>query len=46
MTREYLSYVQVLKGAFVAFKLVHVPREQNARANLLAKQASSDKGGR
>ena len=23
----YLRYVQVLKGAFVAFELVHVPRE-------------------
>ena len=42
----YLRYVQVLKGAFVAFELVHVPREQNARADLLAKLASSGKGGR
>jgi len=42
----YLKYVQVLKGAFVAFELVHVPRKQNARADLLAKLASSDKGGR
>jgi len=42
----YLKYVQVLKGAFVAFELVHVPREQNARADLLAKLASSGKGGR
>jgi len=36
----------VLKGAFAAFELVHVPREQNARADLLAKLASSGKGGR
>jgi len=42
----YLGYVQVLKGAFVVFELVHVPREQNARAGLLAKLASSGKGGR
>jgi len=40
----YLRYVQVLKGAFVAFELVHVPREQNARADLLAKLASSGRG--
>ena len=39
----YLKYVQVLKGTF---ELVHVPKEQNARANLLAKLASSGKGGR
>jgi len=42
----YLRYVKVLKGAFVAFELVHVPREQNARADLLAKMASSGKRGR
>jgi len=42
----YLRYVQLLKGAFSAFELVHVPREQNARADLLAKLASSGKGGR
>ncbi|XP_068476757.1 uncharacterized protein [Phaseolus vulgaris] len=42
----YFKYVQVLKGAFVEFKLVHVPREQNARVDLLAKLASSGKGGR
>ena len=28
------------------FELVHVPREQNAQADLLAKLASSGKGGR
>jgi len=40
----YLKYVQVLRGAFATFELVHVPREQNARADLLAKLASSGKG--
>ena len=40
----YLKYVQVLKGVFATFELVHVPREQNARADLLAKLASSGKG--
>ena len=33
----YLRYVQLLKGAFCALELIHVPREQNARADLLAK---------
>jgi len=42
----YLRYVQVVKGAFATFELVHVPREQNARAVLLAKLANSGKGGR
>ena len=42
----YLRYVQVLKGALVAFELVHVPREQNAQAYLLVKLASSGKGRR
>jgi len=42
----YLSYVEVLKRAFAVIELVHVPREQNARADLLAKLASSGKGGR
>ena len=42
----YLGYVQILKGSFAVFELVHVPREQNARADLLAKLASSGKGGR
>ena len=27
----YLGYVQILKGSFAVFELVHVPREQNAR---------------
>jgi len=42
----YLQYVQILKETFAVFKLVHVPREQNCRADLLAKLASSGKGGR
>jgi len=42
----YLEYVQVLKESFDVFELVHVPREQNARVDLLAKLASSGKGGR
>jgi len=37
----YLRYVKMLKGTFATFELVHVPREQNARADLLAKLASS-----
>ncbi|XP_068466335.1 uncharacterized protein [Phaseolus vulgaris] len=42
----YLEYVQELRMSFVLFEVVHVPREQNARADLLAKLASSGKGGR
>ncbi|XP_068486806.1 uncharacterized protein [Phaseolus vulgaris] len=42
----YLGYVQVLRNAFAVFELVHVPREQNACADLLAKLASSGKGKR
>jgi len=42
----YLEYVRELKGSFALFDVVHVPREQNARADLLAKLASSGKGGR
>jgi len=43
---SYLRYVTLLREAFPTFELVHVPREQNARADLLAKLASSSKGGR
>jgi len=42
----YLQYVHILKKTFAVFELVHVPREQNARADLLAKLASSSKGGK
>jgi len=40
----YLGYVQLLKGSFVVFELVHVLREQNARADLLAKLAVRARG--
>ena len=40
------GYFQVLRKAFTVFEQVHVPREQNARADLLAKLTSSGKGGR
>jgi len=40
----YLGYIQILKGSFAVFELVHVPREQNVRADLVAKLASSGKG--
>jgi len=42
----YLKYVMLLKEAFSGFELVHAPREQNARADLLAKLANLSKGGR
>jgi len=42
----YLEYIQILRETFEVFELVHVPREQNARTDLLAKLASSGKGGR
>ena len=38
--------MQELKGSFASFEVVHVPREQNARADFLAKLASSGKGDR
>jgi len=42
----YLEYVQILRETFEMFELEHVPREHNARADLLTKLASSGKGGR
>jgi len=42
----YLEYIQILRMTFEVFELVHVHREQNDRADLLAKLASSGKGGR
>ena len=42
----YLEYVQILKKSFAVFELIHVPREQNARADLLAKLANSGNGGK
>jgi len=43
---SYLRYVQIFRETFSIFDLVHVPKEQNSRANLLSKLASSGKGGR
>ena len=40
----YIKYVMLLKEAFTKFQLVHVLREQNSWADLLAKIASSGKG--
>ncbi|XP_068476554.1 uncharacterized protein [Phaseolus vulgaris] len=42
----YLEYVQELRRSFASFEVVQVPRKHNARADLLAKLASSGKGGR
>jgi len=39
----YLRYVMLLKDAFVEFKLVHVPREQNSRADLLASSGKENR---
>jgi len=41
----YLEYVRILKETFAVFELVHIPREQNAQDDLLAKLTSSCKGG-
>jgi len=43
---SYLMYVTILKAVFSTFDLVSVPKEQNSRADLLSKLASSGKGGR
>jgi len=43
---SYLMYVMILKATFSLFDLVHVPRKQNSRADLLSKLASLGKGGR
>ena len=40
----YLEYVILSRETFVVFELVHVPKEQKARADLLAKLPSSGKG--
>jgi len=42
---SYLKYAMLLKETFLASELGNVPREQNARADLLAKLANSGKGG-
>jgi len=41
----YFRYVVFLKATFSMFELVHVPREQNSRADFLSKLASLGKGG-
>jgi len=41
----YLKYVMLLKEAFAAFELVHIPKEYNARVDLLAKLASLSRRG-
>jgi len=41
---DSLKYVMLLKEAFIEFQLVQVPREQNSRADLLAKLTSLGKG--
>jgi len=43
---SYLRYVMILRANFSMFDLVHVPREQNSRADLLSKLTSLGKGGR
>ena len=40
----FLEYVRILKETFAVFKLVHIPKEHNAQADLLAKLTSSGKG--
>jgi DNA-binding GntR family transcriptional regulator len=42
---KYLERVRNLSNHFNSFELVYVPREQNARANLLSKLASTKKPG-
>jgi len=38
---RYLDFVRTLTVHFSSFKLIHVPREQNLRVDLLSKFASS-----
>ena len=42
---KYLSKVRGLEEKFKFFKAIHVPREQNSRADLLAKLASTKRPG-
>ncbi|KAK2410326.1 hypothetical protein QL285_045693 [Trifolium repens] len=42
---KYLERVQSLASQFKRFELIYVPREQNARADLLSKLASTKKPG-
>lgn len=41
----YLEFVHHLTSSFSSFRLIHVPREQNSRADLLAKLASNSRPG-
>ncbi|XP_027936375.1 uncharacterized protein LOC114191403 [Vigna unguiculata] len=43
---RYLDVVHTLAAHFRSFKLIHVPREQNSRADLLSKLASFSRPGR
>jgi len=43
---RYLDFVHTLASHFHFFKLMHVPREQNSRADLLSKLASFSRPGR
>jgi ribonuclease HI len=42
---KYLERVRAMSNLFNSFELVYVPREQNARADLLSKLASTKKPG-
>jgi len=42
---KYFRYVQYLANIFDLFELTHGPREQNTRADLFSKLATSAKGG-
>jgi ribonuclease HI len=42
---KYLERVNKLKDQFNTFELIFVPREQNSRADLLSKLASTKKPG-
>ncbi|XP_027922549.1 uncharacterized protein LOC114180429 [Vigna unguiculata] len=43
---RYLDFVRTLAVHFQSFRLIHVPREQNSRADLLSKLASCSRPGR
>nr|KYP52363.1 Retrovirus-related Pol polyprotein from transposon 17.6 [Cajanus cajan] len=42
---RYLEKVKEISASFTTFSLSHVPRDQNSRANLLSKLASTKKSG-
>jgi len=46
LSNRRISCQRLSDGRFAVFELIHVPSEQNARADLLTKLASSGKGGR